>query len=152
MILTTAATLFQTLPGTWALTRTISGSHRARIHGTAIWELQSTHSAQFHETVHNHIDNQTIEASASYLYKQTENLWQVYTQPAQQASQLLHTIDFNIIDAGPLMLAATPHFCGADRYHAYYDFNRPHVLCIVFTVHGPNKQYTSITELRKISA
>lgn len=142
--LVTPATVFDFLPGEWALSRSVSGL--AEMRGTA--SIQATSGeTEYRERVEVRTSAGAVfAASARYVLRRTRDGVAFYFADGES---LFQALCFKEDDRGRLR-AEAEHGCGEDRYVSTYELGPELRFSVRHDVRGPRKQYVSVTEFHAI--
>lgn len=141
-----AALIFTTLPGRWALTRTLPGT--GTITGTAMFSPSGKNRLAYREegrlTLANGGESDVFRA---YTYElAVDALLVFYNDPARQ--DLMHRL--HLAEAKGGFAASHCHVCGLDRYALEWSWQPGPRLELAYTVTGPRKDYSLHTVLTRL--
>lgn len=132
--------VFDRLAGNWRLHRTIEG--QAEMKGTARFTALETGMMGYREEGRLRLaDGNEFSAHKDYVFERAPDGFKVHF--SETPLRLFHGIVLRS-DGGVLRGSAT-HLCQPDTYDSRYSFRADGTFTIQHIVHGPHKDYVSVT-------
>lgn len=140
----TPETVFDRLPGAWALERTIEG--QATMSGTAVFTPLEAGLLKYREEGRIRLaDGKEFDGHRDYLFERAPGGFVVHF--AETPRRLFHAIA--VVPEGDALAGSATHLCTPDTYDSAYRFLPDGSFTIRHTVHGPRKDYLSATVFRR---
>lgn len=139
--------VFDRLPGTWALERTIEG--QASMTGTATFAPHEAGLLKYREEGRIRLaDGKEFDGHRDYLFERAPGGFLVHF--AETPPRLFHAIA--VVRDGDALAGSATHLCTPDTYDSSYRFLPDGSFTIRHTVNGPRKNYLSATVFRRRGA
>lgn len=132
--------VFDGLAGIWQLRRVIEG--QAEMRGTASFTTLETGMMKYREEGRLRLaDGNEFSAHKEYVFERTPAGFNVYF--AETPLRLFHGIALR--REGGALQGSASHWCQPDTYDSRYSFQDDGTFTIKHVVHGPHKDYVSVT-------
>ncbi|MES2198600.1 MAG: DUF6314 family protein [Chlamydiota bacterium] len=148
MTLESILSIFDSLPGTWSIQRTIYSFQNELLGtftGKALYKESSTHLLHYREEGLLHRDGCESCAFKDYYYSYKEGI-EIYFD--FKLTRLFHKMEFELGDNFPFQ-ARGVHHCGEDLYDMSYTFISKEEYRTTVSVKGPRKNYIINSALKK---
>jgi hypothetical protein len=140
----TPDTVFERLPGTWDLERTIEG--QATMSGIAVFSPLQPGLLKYREEGRIRLaDGKEFDGHREYLFESAPRGFLVHF--AETSRRLFHAIA--VVHDGDALAGSARHLCTPDTYDSGYRFLPDGSFTLRHTVHGPRKDYLSATVFRR---
>ena len=152
--------VFKSLKGAWQFSRAIKNhltpACSGVMHGTAEFTQQSNQQYALHERGIFNTQNHDIQSRNTFIYRYNSDKHSisVYSTLENSINNLLFELYFTDALHNKLTSIAQ-HQCGLDEYTAEFSLHYEHgitSLQIIYTVKGPNKNYTSTTTYHQLQS
>jgi len=137
------AGIFNGLEGIWTLNRYISPQN-IQMEGRAIFSRISEICLQYKEN--GYIPHTQTDFQRRYTWHLDELGIYIEFADGPDTGKLFHRLEFTSSQN-----ASGSHLCQQDKYATLYQFNLPQSMRIEHIVKGPQKDYVSHTDFRKIN-
>lgn len=137
--------LLDRLEGTWVLSRIIEA--QATMTGRAAFNRQDADTLTYREEGRVQLaDGKSFDAHREYRFQRAPGGFTVYF--AELPPRVFHNIE--LMRAGDAFIGQATHLCTPDVYESAYCFRSDGTFSIRHTVHGPRKDYVSITVFKRL--